>query len=65
MHEVNIYIKSNNNFYPVFSSARILSEKNEVKKDDADASIDNESNSQNKVYDVESSINVMKEYLFF
>ncbi|KAL6442402.1 hypothetical protein ACFW04_002561 [Cataglyphis niger] len=29
-------------------SARILSEKNEVKKDDADASVDNESNSQNK-----------------
>ncbi|XP_029672688.1 apoptotic chromatin condensation inducer in the nucleus isoform X1 [Formica exsecta] len=29
-------------------SARILSEKNEVKKDDPDASVDNESNSQNK-----------------
>lgn len=29
-------------------SARILAEKNEVKKDDADASVDNESNSQNK-----------------
>ncbi|KMQ93428.1 apoptotic chromatin condensation inducer in the nucleus [Lasius niger] len=29
-------------------SARILSEKNEVKRDDADASVDNESNSQNK-----------------
>ncbi|XP_029158671.1 apoptotic chromatin condensation inducer in the nucleus isoform X2 [Nylanderia fulva] len=29
-------------------SARILAEKNEVKKEDADASVDNESNSQNK-----------------
>lgn len=33
----------------VFSSTRILSEKNEVKRDDTDASIDNESSTQNKV----------------
>lgn len=35
-------------FLSIFSSTRILSEKNEVKRDDADASI-NESSSQNKV----------------
>lgn len=51
MHKINI-IYYNINFYLFFSSARILSEKNEVKKDDPDASVDNESNSQNKVYDV-------------
>lgn len=35
-----------------------------MKKDDVDASVDNESNSQNKVYDVERFINVMKELFF-
>lgn len=52
MYKINIYVYKCDNFYLFFSSARILAEKNEVKKDDADASVDNESNSQNKVYNV-------------
>lgn len=37
------------NFYLFFSSTRMISEKNEAKKEDTDASVSNESCSQNKV----------------
>lgn len=36
-------------FHLFFSSTRILSDKNEMKRDDADANVDNESSDKNKV----------------